>query len=465
MVFSSVSFFVFFFPALFVFYFLIPARRRRARNCVLILFSLAFYACSGLRALPLILGSVALNYVVGKRLRRCARPRALLAAGIAAHLSLLFWFKYAAFFAASLNRLGIPVPVPEVVLPVGISFYTFQGISYLIDVYREEVPPESSLGHMTLYIALFPQLIAGPIVRYQEVADRLDDRSETTDQVSGGAVRFLLGLGKKVLLSNALAQIADRTFSCSPQALSVVMAWFGLISYALHIYYDFSGYSDMAIGLGRIFGFRFPENFNYPYISRSLSEFWQRWHMTLSAWFRDYLYIPLGGNRRGRGRTILNLLIVWAATGLWHGAAFTFLTWGIYWGILLVGEKFLWKRFLARLPGVLQHCYALFFILLGWVWFRAPGMTGAVGYMTALFGLSGNSFVSREVIYWFLRFWPEWIAACVLAAPLYPKLRSRCPSASPAAMLFGYAGALMIGGWSVVRLLSSGFNPFIYFRF
>ena len=295
MVFSSVSFLFFFLTVVIALYFIVPGRFRGGRNFVLLAASLFFYACAGLRALPLLLFSVLLDWGAGLLLPRVRRRKALLAAAVTLHLALLFWFKYAGFAAGVFG-----IPLPEITLPIGISFFTFQGLSYVVDVYRGDTPPNRSLAQVALYISFFPQLIAGPIVRYTDVALDMNERRETLDGAAEGAARVIFGLGKKCILSNALAELSDRAFACTSDELSAGLAWLGMIAYTLHIYYDFSGYSDMAIGLGRLFGFRLPENFNYPYISGSVTEFWRRWHMTLSGWFRDYLYIPLGGSRRSR---------------------------------------------------------------------------------------------------------------------------------------------------------------------
>ena len=460
MVFSSILFLFFFLPALGLCCFLLPERFRRGRNLIQLAFSLLFYACTGLRAVPLILCSILCDYVVGRALEVTCRPKLWLGAGVALHLGLLFWFKYAVFTLTNLNRLGLDLPVPEVILPIGISFFTFQGLSYLVDVYRRDVPAERSLVGLALYISFFPQLIAGPIVRYKDIATEISARHETVDEAAQGLSRFLAGLGKKVLLSNAMARIADAAFAGSPSA---ALAWLGAAAYTFHIYFDFSGYSDMAIGLGRIFGFHFPENFDYPYLSKSITQFWRRWHISLSGWFRDYLYIPLGGSRRGTGRTVFNLFVVWAATGLWHGANWTFLVWGIYFLVLLLGEKYLWKNALARLPGLFQHLYALLFILLGWVWFRADSLGHAISYFQAMLGLGGR-WMEPQVIYLLRQFWPELLVAPFACAPVLPAVKRRMGDRATATLMYRLA-ALAVGGLSVCRLLSSGFNPFIYFRF
>ena len=465
MVFSSISFLFYFLTGLFICYFLVPARFRVARNYILLAFSMLFYSCAGLRAVPLILGSTFMDYLVGLGMRRRTTRKPLLAIGIVGHVALLFWFKYLMFTLNSINALGLSLPVPEIVLPIGISFFTFQGMSYLMDVYREEVPAETSFARLLLYISLFPQLIAGPIVRYSTVADEILHRHETVDDCAQGACRFLVGLGKKVLLSNALAQIADAAFALSPDSLSVCFAWLGILAYTAHIYFDFSGYSDMAIGLGRIFGFHFLENFNYPYISRSITEFWRRWHISLSSWFKDYLYIPLGGSRKGPSRTILNLFIIWAVTGLWHGAAWNFLLWGLYFFALLMCEKFFWNNALQKFPRPLLHLYALFFIVLGWVWFRAPDLGAAVGYFSSLFGLAGNPLTEPQLGYWLRQYWPELVITPFACTPVLARIKKCFREDSLSLLLLSRGSALLLGGLSLCRLLSSSFNPFIYFRF
>jgi len=464
-VFSSVSFLFFFLTGLLVCYFAIPARYRMARNYILLAFSLLFYACAGLRAVPLIVGSTFMDYLVGLGLDHSSRRRTLLTIGIVGHVGLLFWFKYLMFTLNSLNALGLSLPVPEIVLPIGISFFTFQGMSYLMDVYRKEVPAETSFARLLLYISLFPQLIAGPIVRYSTVAHEIVVRQETVDDCAQGACRFMVGLAKKVLLSNALAQIADAAFAQSPESLSVAFAWLGILAYTAHIYFDFAGYSDMAIGLGRIFGFHFLENFDYPYISQSITEFWRRWHISLSSWFKDYLYIPLGGSRKGQTRTIFNLFVIWSVTGLWHGAAWNFLLWGLYFFVLLMLEKFFWKGPLEHLPRPVRHLYALFFIVLGWVWFRATSLGAAAGYFSSLFGLAGNPLLEPQLSYWLRQFWPELLIAPLACTPVALRVRKLFREDSLSYLLLTRGSALLLGFLSLCRLLSSSFNPFIYFRF
>lgn len=361
MVFSSLIFLFFFLPATLFCYYIVPQKFIRVRNAVLLLFSLFFYFYGEPRLIGMLIFSILMNYLFGLSMRSTYR-KPLLILCVIANLSLLGVFKYLNFFISTADSLlGLSIPVTGIVMPIGISFYTFQALSYVIDVYRREVPPQHDPFSLALYVSMFPQLIAGPIVRYHDINVQLAVRKHSFAQFSEGISRFLFGLSKKVLLSNVFAQIADGVFKYAPSELSAAGAWMGAIGYTLQIYFDFSGYSDMAIGLGKMFGFEFLENFNYPYISKSVTEFWRRWHISLSTWFRDYVYIPLGGNRCSPARHIFNLLAVWTLTGFWHGANWTFMAWGLYFGVLLILEKKFLAGWITRLPSVLQHVYALFF--------------------------------------------------------------------------------------------------------
>lgn len=472
MVFSSILFLLFFLPALFFCYFCLPARFRTGRNVVLLLFSLIFYACCGLNCLPVLLGSIAANYLCGL-LAAQGRPdvvrRIGLWAGVLFGIGLLAWFKYAGFLARNLNALGLGVTVPQIVLPVGISFFTFQGLSYVIDVYRGEAECQKNPLYVALYVALFPQLVAGPIVRYTTIAGQITRRRETLSDFSQGSVRFLLGLGKKMLLANVMGEIADGVFAQSPQAMAASLAWVGAVAYTFQIYFDFSAYSDMAIGLGRMFGFTFLENFNYPYISQSVTEFWRRWHISLSTWFRDYLYIPLGGNRCSRSRNIFNLAVVWLLTGLWHGAEWTFVLWGGWFFLLLAGEKLLWGRALERLPRVLRHGYTMLAAVLSWVLFRSSSAAYAQAYLGAMFGLGGGA-ADGQTVYYLLEYWPEWIACVIAALPVKVWLQEGLEKrgTAPAVLLQTWGpklASLVVLAASYMKLVSGSFNPFIYFQF
>ena len=472
MVFSSLNFLFLFLPALLVCYFSLPSSWRKGRNFVLLAFSLFFYGYAGFRFLPLMLFSILINYLFGLLVciqnRRGRKMFAVL--GVLCNLALLGWFKYAVFSAGVLRQLGCAIPVPDVILPIGISFFTFQGISYVLDVYRGDAQVERNILRVALYISLFPQLVAGPIVRYGTVAAEIRSRQETADDFADGAARFLFGMAKKMLLANALGQIADDAFATPLPQLSAAMAWLGVFSYTGQIYFDFSGYSDMAIGLGRMFGFHFLENFYYPYVSRSVTEFWRRWHISLSSWFRDYVYIPLGGNRCGRWKQVRNVLVVWTLTGFWHGAEWTFLFWGLYYGALLLGERFIWGKFAEKLPAPFRHAYALFFVMLGWLLFRAESLSYAWGMCKALFGFGGSG-LAGQAVYWLLEFRWELLAAVICALPVKVWAKdflSRHSDKGWSMVLSAWGPkvlGLVLGACALVELVSSTFNPFIYFRF
>lgn len=469
MVFSSFNFIFLFFTTLTALYFLIPRRLWEGRNLLLLAMSLFFYAYSGLRFLPLMLVSIIINYLGGLLAAPGRRGRrGWLVVNVAANLALLGWFKYANFLADSLEAVHIVLPIPEIVLPIGISFFTFQGMSYVLDVYRGDAEPEPNPLRVALYVALFPQLVAGPIVRYTTVAHEIRERRESLSDFSDGTVRFLFGLAKKLLLANGTGIIADSIYALPAHSLTVSLAWLAALSYTLQIYFDFSAYSDMAIGLGRMFGFHFLENFNYPYISKSLTEFWRRWHISLSSWFRDYVYIPLGGNRKGRKRQIFNLLIVWSLTGLWHGAAWNFVFWGLYYAVMLIGERYLWGKWLDKL-GPLRHAYALVFIMVGWVLFRAETMGCAWSMLGAMFG--GAPLTDRRTVYYLLEYGYILLPALIGCLPwkvwLHDWLAKRENSTAAQLALIWGPKLLALGLMAVcyVQLLTTTFNPFIYFRF
>ena len=461
MVFSSYTFLFYFLPPLLILYYLIPRRSLGGRNLVLLAFSLFFYFAGGPRHLPLMLLSIAINYVGGLLCGR--RRRWALVLTMAVNLGVLGWFKYAGFVGENLRALGLPLSVPEVVLPIGISFFTFQGMSYVIDVYRGDTPPAKNPLQVALYIALFPQLVAGPIVRYTTVAEELVSRRETFDDFAAGALRFSFGLAKKMLLANNLSLMADEAFSTAP--IGAAAAWLGAIAYTGQIYFDFSGYSDMAIGLGRMFGFHFEENFNYPYLSRSVTEFWRRWHMSLSGWFRDYVYIPLGGSRAGTAKQVRNILLVWTLTGLWHGAAWNFLLWGLYFGVLLLGEKFWWGKALERAPSPLRHLYAMVIVVLGWVLFRCEGLSAVGSYLGAMAGLSGAGW--GQALYFLRQYGVFLVVGAVASLPVKDALRAALQRRKAERTIqWGSALAgLALLGLSFLQLISSTANPFIYYRF
>lgn len=454
MIFSSIPFLYYFLPLALLLCYLVPSR---ARNAFLLLASLLFYAWGEPKYLPVMAAATALGYGFGlaiQRFRRFRKP--LLVLSIASSLGFLLYFKYADFFLENLNGLGLHIPLLGLALPVGISFYTFQILSYTVDVYRGEVRAQQNPIDLACYVTFFPQLIAGPIVRYKDIAAQLRDRPQNLDNLRLGAARFLVGLGKKVLLANLLGEVcAAWRVTQDP---SVLFSWLYALSYTLHIYFDFSGYSDMAIGLGKLFGFSFPENFNYPYISRSVTEFWRRWHMSLGTWFRDYVYIPLGGNRKGKGRQFLNILIVWMLTGFWHGAAWNFLLWGLYFALLLMVEK-------AGLP-VRGRVYTLAAVVLGFVLFDASSLSSALACVKGLFGLGGLPPVSTQGLY-LLKSNLVLLAVAILGATPGPKrlweqLEAKAPRLSAALAPIGMAALLLV---STACLVDGSYNPFLYFRF
>ncbi len=462
MSFSSCIFIFLFLPALFALYFAIPERFREARNNILLLFSLMFYAWGEPVFVFVMLLSIAVNYVCGRVAVK--RPRLGVTLASVIGLGLLVYYKYTGLLLSIANSVfGLSLPVPEIVLPIGISFFTFQGLSYVIDVARGDAPVQKNPLHVALYVSLFPQLIAGPIVRYQTVAAEIVQRHESLNEAAEGVRRFMIGLGKKMLLANTMGQIADRAFGLSAGELTWDIAWLGALAYTLQIYFDFSGYSDMAIGLGRVLGFHFLENFNYPYISRSITEFWRRWHISLSTWFRDYVYIPLGGNRCSKGRWVFNLLAVWVLTGIWHGAAWNFMLWGLYFGVLLLLEKLVLNRVLNHLPQVVRWAYAFVLVVLGWVLFRAESLDQVVWYVQAMFTPAQG--LNRLTLYCLHEYSVELLASCIGCIPFATWLRQKEQQKGGVLTLGANVWALAVFGLSVVWLISSSFNPFIYFRF
>ncbi|MEP5764635.1 MAG: MBOAT family O-acyltransferase [Halieaceae bacterium] len=473
MVFSSATFLFAFLPIVLILAWLSP---RAARNALLLLASLLFYAWGEAIYVLLMLVSIGINYAFGSAIARALaaerRPRALLIGGVTINLLLLAYFKYANFIADNLASVltwfGWSMPGLEPVhLPLGISFFTFQAISYLVDVYRREAVHDRNIVNVALYIALFPQLIAGPIVRYHDIAAQLRQHLVTIDLAYSGITRFICGLAKKMLIANPLGEVADQIFAASGGDLTAPVAWLGLLCYSLQIYFDFSGYSDMAIGLGRMLGFRFLENFNYPYVAQSLQDFWRRWHISLSSWFRDYLYISLGGNRGGVLRTYRNLVLVFLLCGLWHGASWNFVIWGGIHGAFLVLERAGFSRVLARMPSLLAHAYTLLVVMLAWVFFRAETLPESVSYLASLFSLNaGNDQIHYLGFYLDARIIATLAVALVLTAPVTRSLRDGIarfnPSFALASQSFVLAGLFYL---SCLTLAAGAYNPFIYFRF
>ena len=456
MLFSSIEFIFFFLPLSLILYFAVPLR---FRNAVLLGTSLLFYGWGEPIYVLLMIATVSADYIFGLLVAR-RRSRAWLAVAVICNLATLGFFKYYDFFA---DLVGLPLL--GLSLPVGISFYTFQALSYVVDVYRGESPQKNAVAFGT-YITMFPQLVAGPIVRYSDIKNELAARTSTAERAASGILRFVTGLGKKVLLANPAGEVFEHFSAMTGHGLGTLGAWVGILFYALQIYFDFSAYSDMAIGLGQILGFTFPENFNYPYCADSIRDFWRRWHISLSTWFREYVYIPLGGNRHGLPRTLLNMLIVWSLTGFWHGAGWNFLAWGLYYFLLLAAERLFLGRLLERLPRPLRHVYALFFILIGWVFFAHTDLSEALMYLGTMFGIYGPAAAVGEVYDLTRNALP--LAIMLLGCTPLPRrlfwLYSENSSPLPRRIAVTL-GTLMVLVLSTAYLADSSYNPFLYFRF
>ncbi len=472
MVFSSLTCLYLFLPICILLYFLRPSVSYK--NWVLVIFSVFFYAWGEPVYVILLLFSAWMNYLFGRWIgdtENRSRAKLLLAASVVLNLGLLGYFKYAGFLVENLNHLGLSLKVPDVVLPIGISFYTFQTLSYVIDVYRGQVSVQRSYRDFLLYVSLFPQLIAGPIVRYSEIEPQIAARRINLSSIFYGVTRFCIGLGKKVLIANYAGKVASQMLDGDLASLTTVGGWLGILMFTFQIYFDFSGYSDMAIGLGRVFGFRYSENFDLPYISRSITEFWRRWHISLSTFFRDYVYIPLGGNRK---RQFFNMLVVWMLTGLWHGASWNFVLWGLYFFVLLYIEKHI-PNVLAKIPGVLRQIGTFLLVVLGWVLFYCTDMGRLGQTLGVLFGVQGAGFTNGQIHITLLNNLPLLII-CVLGSTQLPRFLG---------MLFGglcadrpgehrkrkvyisvvYVFDLLLLLLATISLVGSSFNPFLYFRF
>ncbi len=479
MVFSTTVFLFAFLPIVLGVHFALPGR---ARNAWLLLASLFFYAWGEQEVVLVMVASILLNHGAGlllERYRGTGKAGWVLGVAIGGNLAVLVVYKYLGFLASNLSRLmqtlgGNGFEAPRIALPIGISFFTFQGMSYVIDVYRGNVPAQRRIIHFGMYIALFPQLVAGPIVRYLEIAREIASRTIRREPFAAGIRRFIIGLGKKMLIANTAAIAADHVFALPPGELGAELAWIGLLAYTIQIYFDFSGYSDMAIGLGLMLGFTFPENFAHPYVARSITEFWRRWHMTLSRWFRDYLYIPIGGSRHGRIRTFLNLWIVFLLCGLWHGDQWTFIAWGSFHGLLLVLERLGLGPILQRSPRAVQHAYLVLAVMIGWVFFRADELGHAFSYLAAMAGHGGGpllhpaaSVVTNDVLV-------ALVCGCIGATPVVPRLLERMTPRGTRGTSLLRTFVLEAGGLvlliavfllSAMQLAAGTHNPFIYFRF
>jgi alginate O-acetyltransferase complex protein AlgI len=469
MVFSSLIFLFSFLPFILVGNFI--WKNNRWQNILLFLGSLYFYAWGEKEKVFIMIGSILVNFIVGKLVdseNKEIRRKTFLAIGIIVNLGVLLFFKYSEFLVENINLILSIISVNEIKvlryekLPIGISFYTFQSISYLIDVYRREVKAQKNFINLGLYIALFPQLIAGPIVRYQEIHDQLKNRIQSLKKFESGVKRFIIGLAKKMLLANPIAFVVDEILILPPDQLSTGLAWVAIAGYSLQIYFDFSGYSDMAIGLGKMFGFDFPENFRFPYIAKSIREFWTRWHITLSVWFRDYLYISLGGNRKNKFFTYRNLIIVFFITGLWHGASWNFILWGLYHGFFMIIERIGFSKILKSLPSFIQHGYTILVVAIGWSLFRIEDFEQLISFEKVLFGSQLNTGVEISEMTG-VYFWLIFAIACFAAIPFSSRGQKilQKESLTPAINLM----YLVLFIFTVLDLTNSTYNPFIYFRF
>ncbi len=467
MVFSTPIFMFYFLVLTLFLYYIVP---RRGRNVVLLVSSLFFYWWGERAYVAIMFLSTAIDYTHGLLVERCkARgndkgAKMAVASSIVFNLALLCFFKYWDFIAGSLQSVGLTfMPVLGVHLPIGISFYTFQTMSYTIDVYRGDARAQRNILNFGTFVTLFPQLIAGPIIKYKDLGDQIDRRDYSADKFSSGVQIFMVGLAKKLLIANNVGMLWDSYKAMAPAELTVAGAWLGVLAFTFQIYFDFSGYSDMAVGLGRMLGFEFLPNFNYPYISKSITEFWRRWHISLSTWFREYLYIPLGGNRRGKGRQVFNLLVVWAATGIWHGANWTFLFWGLYFFVLLMVEKFLLLKPLEKAPAIVGHIYTLFLVMVSWAIFAIEDLGHLASYLRVMFGLGSVPLADGTFGYYLTSFLPVLCVAAVASTPLGRAIyRSMGTRAQQAVCTVLVAAGLLV---CTAYLVAGTYNPFLYFNF
>lgn len=465
MLFSSIPFLFYFIPCMMLVYFLVPAK---AKNAVLLAFSIFFYAWGGVTYALLMILAILIGYAAGlliERYRGTGKAKAIMILAIIAIISFMLYFKYTDFFIDNFNRLtGLSIPLLRITLPIGISFYTFQILSYVVDVYRG-TPAQKNPIYLGAYVSMFPQLIAGPIVRYVDIAKELNDRTHTTADIAAGIRRFMMGLAKKILIANPLSELSNIVLASDEP--SVLFYWIYGISVALYIYFDFSGYSDMAIGLGKVFGFHFLENFNYPFISRSATEFWRRWHMSLGSWFRDYVYIPLGGNRVSKMRWLFNIFVVWLLTGFWHGAAWNFIIWGLFFGVLLTIEK-LWLLKHLEKSAVWSRIYLLFTVMISFIVFNAADMPDAFTTIGGLFGAGGIPLVSAEAVYYLRSYAIIFVLALVGATPVVKKLATKLSESPKSGKIINVLEPIVLVSLLVVitgYLVDGSFNPFLYFRF
>ena len=464
MVFSTPIFLFYFLALTLLVYYVVP---RKGRNVVLLISSLFFYYWGEREYVAIMFLSTAIDYTHGMLVERCKKKgndkgaRMAVASSIIFNLALLLFFKYWDFLAGSFQAMGLTfMPVLNIHLPIGISFYTFQTMSYTIDVYRGDTRAQRNIIN---FVTLFPQLIAGPIIKYKDLGDQINERTTSTEKFASGVQIFMVGMAKKVLVANNVGMLWEAYKAMSAGELTVLGAWLGVIAFTFQIYFDFSGYSDMAIGLGRMLGFEFLPNFNYPYISKSITEFWRRWHISLSTWFREYLYIPLGGNRCSKPRWMFNLLVVWAATGIWHGASWNYLIWGLYFFVLLMLEKFFLLKVLSKAPALVGHVYTLFFVVVSWAIFAIEDFSQLGSYLKVMFGLGGVPLMDAKLGYYVTSYLPILLVAAVASTPLGAKLyhKLKTPAAEVVCTVLVLAGLVVCTAY----LVDGTYNPFLYFRF
>ena len=467
MVFSTPIFLFYFLALTLLVYYVVP---RKGRNVVLLISSLFFYYWGEREYVAIMFLSTAIDYTHGMLVERCKKKgndkgaRMAVASSIIFNLALLLFFKYWDFLAGSLQAMGLTfMPVLNIHLPIGISFYTFQTMSYTIDVYRGDTRAQRNIINFGTFVTLFPQLIAGPIIKYKDLGDQINERTTSTEKFASGVQIFMVGMAKKVLVANNVGMLWEAYKAMSAGKLTVLGAWLGVIAFTFQIYFDFSGYSDMAIGLGRMLGFEFLPNFNYPYISKSITEFWRRWHISLSTWFREYLYIPLGGNRCSKPRWMFNLLVVWAATGIWHGASWNYLIWGLYFFVLLMLEKFFLLKVLNKAPALVGHIYTLFFVVVSWAIFAIEDFAQLGSYLKVMFGLGGVPLMDAKLGYYVTSYLPILLVAAVASTPLGAKLyhKLKTPAAEVVCTVLVLAGLVVCTAY----LVDGTYNPFLYFRF
>lgn len=467
MLFSSVTFLFYFLPIVFISYYIVP---NKLKNYILLLASIIFYSWGGLLYLPILIVSVFLNYLFGLKIDKYKdykeKSKKILIISIIFNILFLGVFKYSNFIVDNINTmLNTSINILTIPLPIGISFYTFQAMSYVIDVYRKDGRVQKNIFNLLLYISMFPQLVAGPIVRYETVDSQIENREHSFAKFNLGLERLVKGLFKKVIISNSVGELATIIYGLSSIEMSILTAWIGAIAYTLQIYFDFSGYSDMAIGLGKMLGFDFLENFNYPYISKSVSEFWRRWHISLGSWFRDYIYIPLGGNRCNTFKVYRNLVIVWLVTGIWHGASWNFVVWGCYFCLFIILERLFLNKLLYKLPKIIQHMYLMIIIIIGWVIFSKENLKSSIEYIKIMFGVGNYPIANGYAKFYISQYSIILIIAIIASIPILKYIRAKIikidniiKALKPIIIVFSF---ILI----TIYLVNSTFNPFIYFNF